>query len=198
MTESDRVLLQNLRKLVIPRIEAGGGWGSAVHFWVGDGAVTMVGTVPTKEARSEAEEMVAQLSGVNSVQNKLFVGTIDPNANETDQELVYRLRETVLPQVTSGRTSPVDFSVRDGQVTLVGRASSPEDAARIQKLVQQVPGVASIKNELLLGNSADQNNLTPTGRGTTTPDTQPQTEPIQPAPNSGNSTTPPPTPQPQK
>ena len=84
------------------------------------------------------------------------------------------------------------MSVRDGQVTLIGRASNQEEAARIQKVVQQVPGVASIKNELLTDSNG---NLTPTGRGTTAPESQqPQPQSTQPAPDSGSSSTP----QPQK
>jgi hypothetical protein len=154
VTESDRNLLQNIRKLVIPRLEAMGAWGPAVHFWVGDGNVTMVGTVQSKETRAEAEAMVSQLSGVASVKDNLFVGNIDPNASETDQELLYRVREAVLPQVATGSaSSPVDFSVRDGVVTVVGRASSPEEATRLQKMVQQVPGVDHVKSELLVSNS---------------------------------------------
>ena len=53
-----------------------------MHFWVGDGNVTMVGTVQSKEARAEAEAMVSQLSGVASVKDKLFVGNIENRAAE--------------------------------------------------------------------------------------------------------------------
>jgi len=200
VTEADRALLQKARQLVIPRLEAMGGWGPAVHFWIGDRNVTMVGTVPSKEAKNEVQDMVTQLPGVNSVKNDLFVGNVDPNASETDQELLYRLRQSVLPQVAGGNTvSPVDFSVRDGQVTLVGRASSPEEAARVQKLVQQVPGVEQIKNELLISgsnggsvsaspalpadsaNQSTQPNLQPTGRDSL-PEANPpgQTQPTPP------------------
>lgn len=204
VSESDRILLQNVRKLVIPRLEAMGAWGPAVHFWIGDGNVTMVGTVQSKEARAEAEAMVSQIAGVNSVKDNLFVGNIDPNASETDQELLYRVREAVLPQVAAGNSSSaVDFTVRDGLVTVVGRAANVEEAHRIQKMVQQVAGVDHVKNALLISDAngstvqplpttldnsnpgSTQENLTPTGRGTS-PQREPPTP--QPAPDQGQGT----------
>ena len=168
VTEQDRILLQQLRQLVIPRLEGMGGWGPAVHFWVHDGIVTTVGAVPSRETKSEALAMIQQIPGVAGVQDRLFVGNVDPNATDVDQELQYRIRETVVPQISrKSAATPVDFAVRDGVVTVVGRVPSPEDASRITKLVQQVPGVGQVKNQLLVSNTENSSNVlgspTPTG-----------------------------------
>src|SRR5439155_11287530 len=89
VTEADRALLQNLRQLVVPRLEAMGAWGQAVHFWVRDGLVTLVGTVQSPEMRQEAGRMVEQIPGVVKVEDRLCVGTGYKNASDVDQALAY-------------------------------------------------------------------------------------------------------------
>lgn len=205
VTEADRTLLQKLRQLIVPRLEAMGAAGAAVHFWVRDGLVTMVGTVQSPEIKSEAERMVQQIPGLTSVDNRLFVGNVDPNASTIDQALLLRVRETVLPQVTSGSKTPVDFTARNGVVTVVGTVPTSEDAARVAKLVQQVPGVAQVKNRLLISSGSSgvnesgaapastetqssqvSTNLTPTGPSNNT--TEPPSSQNQDQSSAGSST----------
>ena len=67
VTEADRALLQNLRQLVVPRLEAMGAWGQAVHFWVRDGLVTLT---PSKGA-CVADLTPAEVDDVYAIRGRL-------------------------------------------------------------------------------------------------------------------------------
>jgi hypothetical protein len=49
-------------------------------IWVHDGTATLTGTVPTQELRTEAENMVKSVSGVNNVEDKITIGTAPATA----------------------------------------------------------------------------------------------------------------------
>jgi hypothetical protein len=188
VTERDRSLLVKVRQVVVPRLEAMGAWAPAVHFWVRDGLVTMIGAVQSAQIKQEVEQVALQTPGVTRVENQLFVGIVDPNANDVDQSLLFQIRQRVLPQLQqTGSTPPVDFAVRDGVVTILGKLSTPEEQAQVAKLVQQVPGVAQVRSQALISSDVSggvaptssvtgsaeiaapvaggtNSNLTPTGR----------------------------------
>jgi hypothetical protein len=87
---------------------------------------------------------------------------VDPNSSNVDHALLYRVRETVLPQISrGGPPPPVDFTVRDGVVTIFGDVSSPEENQRIASLVQQVPGVVQVKNQAMLSSTWTQTEGSP-------------------------------------
>ena len=44
-------------------------------IWVHDGTATLTGTVPTQELRTEAENMVKSVAGVNNVEDKITIGS---------------------------------------------------------------------------------------------------------------------------
>ena len=44
-------------------------------IWVHDGTATLTGTVPSQELRTEAENMVKSVSGVQNVEDKITIGT---------------------------------------------------------------------------------------------------------------------------
>jgi osmotically-inducible protein OsmY len=146
-TQQDRTLLVQVRQAVLPRIQrlATGAWTPAVNFQIREGIVTIVGTVQTIEVRQEIETIVVQTPGVVRVINQLVVGAAQQSLSDADRVLLARVRQTVLPQLqTSGITVPVDFTVQQGVVTLVGTVPT-EQRQQIVTFVQQVPGVVQVQ-----------------------------------------------------
>jgi hyperosmotically inducible protein len=87
-----------------------------------NGAVTLTGTVANNHNKSLAQETVAGLPGVKSVDNKLEVkGT--PATENSDAWLMMKVKTTLLfhRSVSGAKT---EVNVKDGIVTLQGEATS--------------------------------------------------------------------------
>ena len=87
-----------------------------------DGAVTLTGTVSEESHKSLAQETVAGLRGVKSVDNKLEIKGESPAAN-TDAWLITKVKTTLLFH-RSVSASATEVNVKDGIVTLRGDAAS--------------------------------------------------------------------------
>ena len=76
----------------------------------------------------------------------------DQASTSTDRTLLFQVRQTVQAQIsTFTATSPVHFMVRSGIVTLVGFVPSLEVKQKIFLIVQGVPGVIRVIDNLQLG-----------------------------------------------
>jgi osmotically-inducible protein OsmY len=111
-----------------------------------DGVVTLTGTVSEESHKSLAQETVAGLPGVETVDNKLEVKGEPPTAN-SDEWLRDKVKTTLLfhPSVNSSKT---EVNVKDGIVTLQGEATSQAQKDLTTEYAKDIEGVKDVRNEM--------------------------------------------------
>jgi hyperosmotically inducible protein len=126
--------------------------GDDIKIQSRDGAVTLTGIVADNHNRSLAQETVAGLPGVKSVDNKLEVkGT--PPAENSDAWLITKVKTTLLfHRSVSGFKTEVN--VKDGIVTLQGEATSQAQKDLTTEYVKDVEGVKDVKNEMTVAKTS--------------------------------------------
>jgi osmotically-inducible protein OsmY len=111
-----------------------------------DGAVTLMGFVSEEYHKSLAQETVADLPGVKSVDNRLEVKGESPTAN-SDAWLRDKVKTTLLfHRSVSYGTTEVD--VKDGIVTLRGDADSQAQKELTTEYAKDVEGVKDVNNQM--------------------------------------------------
>jgi Predicted periplasmic or secreted lipoprotein len=116
-----------------------------------DGAVTLTGTVSEESHKSLAQETVAGLPGVKSVDNKLEVkGT--PPAENSDAWLTAKVKTMLL--FHRNVSAMTEVNTTNGIVTLQGKATSQAQMDLTTELVKDVDGVKGVKNEMTIGKIA--------------------------------------------
>ncbi len=111
-----------------------------------DGVVTLTGTVSEEYHKSLAQETVAGLPGVKSVDNRLEIKGAPPTAN-SDTWLRDKVKVTLLfHRSVSASTTEVD--VKDGIVTLRGDAASQAQKELTTEYAKDVEGVKGVNNEM--------------------------------------------------
>jgi hyperosmotically inducible protein len=122
--------------------------GTQVNVDTKNGMVTLRGKVDSAEAKAAAESVAKGIDGVKSVKNELEV--VMPSArkavNANDKEIA-RAVETRLAQ--DPQLKKVEVRADAGVVTLTGEAPSVTASARASELARQVPGVRSVRNDLM-------------------------------------------------
>jgi osmotically-inducible protein OsmY len=113
-----------------------------------DGAVTLTGIVSEEYHKSLAQETVAGLPGVKSVDNRLEVKGAPPTAN-SDAWIRDKVKVTLLfHRSVSAGTTEVD--VKDGIVTLRGEATSQAQKDLTTEYAKDVEGVKDVSNEMVV------------------------------------------------
>ena len=117
-----------------------------------DGAVTLTGIVSENFHKSLAQETVAGLPGVKSVNNRLEVKGAPPTAN-SDAWLRDKVKVTLMFQrsVNSGAT---EVDVKNGIVTLRGNAASQAQKELTTEYAKDVEGVKDVRNEMTVTKSS--------------------------------------------
>ncbi len=111
-----------------------------------DGVVTLTGTVSEESHKSLAQETVAGLPGVKSVDNRLELKGAPPTAN-SDAWLRGKVKTMLLfHRSVSADTTEVD--VKDGIVTLRGDAASQAQKELTTEYVKDVEGVKDVNNQM--------------------------------------------------
>jgi osmotically-inducible protein OsmY len=111
-----------------------------------DGVVTLTGTVSEESHKSLAQETVAGLPGVKSVDNKLEVKG-DGSAQNSDTWLMMKVKTTLLfHRSVNGLTTEVN--VKDGIVTLRGEANVQAQIDLATEYARDIDGVRDVKNEM--------------------------------------------------
>ncbi len=117
-----------------------------------DGAVTLTGTVSEESHKSLAQETVAGLPGVKSVDNRLEVKGERP-AENSDAWLMTKVKTTLLfHRSVSGFKTEVN--VKDGIVTLQGDATSQAQKDLTTEYAKDVEGVKDVKNEMTVSKTS--------------------------------------------
>jgi osmotically-inducible protein OsmY len=110
-----------------------------------DGVVTLTGVVSEEPRKALAQETVAGLPEVKSVDNRLGTKGAPPTAN-SDAWLTEKVRTALLfHRNVNGSTT---VNVKDGIVTLRGEASSLAQKELTTEYAKDVEGVKDVKNEM--------------------------------------------------
>ena len=119
-----------------------------------DGVVTMTGVVLDESHQLLAQETVAGLPSVKSVDNQLKIkGESDKNS---DAWLVAKVKSTLLFHRSVSAKTEVD--VKDGVVTLKGAAASPAQRDLTTEYVKDIEGVKDVRNEMTVAGVAEEKN----------------------------------------
>lgn len=111
-----------------------------------DGVVTLTGMVLEESHKTLAQDTVASLPGVKSVNNRLEIKGEIP-AKNSDAWLATKVKTTLLfhRSVSAGSTV---VDVKDGIVTLRGTAASQAQKELTAEYAKDVEGVTSVTNEI--------------------------------------------------
>jgi hyperosmotically inducible periplasmic protein len=119
-----------------------------------NGAVTLTGTVAEDSHRTLAEDTVAGLPGVKSVENHLKVKGESPKEH-SDGWIGMKVNTTLLFHRNVSATK-TDVNVKDGIVTLSGEASSQAQKELTAEYAKDVEGVKEVKNEMTVAKTPAQ------------------------------------------
>ena len=116
-----------------------------------DGAVTLTGTVSEESHKSLAQETVASLPGVKSVDNRLEVkGT--PPAKNSDAWISTKVKTMLL--FHRNVSAMTEVNTKDGIVTLQGEATSQAQKDLTTEYAKDVEGVKDVKNEMTVSKTS--------------------------------------------
>jgi hyperosmotically inducible periplasmic protein len=120
----------------------------------GNGAVILTGIVSENFHKSLAQETVADIPGVVSVDNRLEVKGAPPTAN-SDAWLREKVKVALLfHRSVSARTTEV--FVKDGIVTLQGDAASLAQKELTTEYAKDVEGVKDVNNEMKVTKTSEK------------------------------------------
>jgi osmotically-inducible protein OsmY len=113
-----------------------------------DGVVSLTGTVSEESHKALAQETVADLPGVKSVDNMLEVKGESP-ADMSDAWITSKLKTMLLfHQNVSAMT---EVSTKAGIVTLQGKAANEAQKELTTEYAKDVEGVKGVNNEMTVG-----------------------------------------------
>jgi len=116
-----------------------------------DGVVTLTGTVAREYHKFLAQETVAGLPGVKSVDNKLGVVGEQP-AEHSDGWITMKVK-TVLAFHKNVSASGTDVTTKNGVVTLTGKADNLSQKQLTGEYAKDVEGVIEVRNDLAIAKS---------------------------------------------
>jgi hyperosmotically inducible protein len=119
-----------------------------------DGAVTLKGEVTRPNLKSDAENVVKKIEGVEKVVNQSEVLPLSPN-DDRIRRAVYRAIfnfNSPLFRYATGAVPSIHIIVNNGNVTLKGVVASQADGNLANVKAKGVSGVFNVKNELSVEN----------------------------------------------
>jgi len=156
-TVSDAELRDKLlEKLQYDRVGYGNTF-NAISLDVHDGAVTLGGHARTDVDKDSALALVSTYPGVKDVSDEIQV---DP-ASIMDDRLRLQVARAVYGYATLNKyaidpAKPIRISVQNGNVELYGMVDNQSDKDVAYLRANQVPGVFSVKNYLVVANQAPE------------------------------------------
>jgi hyperosmotically inducible protein len=114
-----------------------------------DGTVTLLGQTVRPTLKSDAENAVKRIEGVERVVNQIEVLPLSPN-DDRIRRAVYRAiyGNDVLSQYSLRAVPPIHIIVKNGNVTLEGAVSRQMDKQIAEMQTKSVSGVFSVTNNL--------------------------------------------------
>jgi len=116
-----------------------------------DGIVTLTGTVAETSHKSLAEDTVASLPGVKSVDNQLVVSGEQP-AEHSDGWITMKVKTALLFHRNVSATGTTVYT-KDGVVTLQGVASSQAQKELTTEYVKDIDNVKSVQNNMTIAST---------------------------------------------
>ena len=126
----------------------------AINIQSVDGVVTLTGTVAEESHKSLAQETVANLPGVTSVDDQLTLKG-DLPAENSDGWIGIKVKTALLFH-RSVNAFKTEVDVKDGVVTLKGEASSQAQKDLAGEYAKDVDGVNDVKNEMTLAKNPNK------------------------------------------
>jgi len=132
--------------------------GDDIKIESNDGVVALTGTVAEESHKSLAQNTVAGLPGVKSVDNRLEVKGDRP-AENSDTWISMKVKGALLfhRNVSASQT---EVSVKDGIVTLRGEAVSQAQKELTTEYAKDVDGVKDVKNEMTVAKDSKKSGET--------------------------------------
>jgi hyperosmotically inducible protein len=118
-------------------------------YKVDGGTVTLLGQVTRANLKTDAEEAVKQIEGVERVDNRIEVLPLSPNDDRV-RLAVYRTiyGTTGLDRYALRAVPTIHIIVNNGNVTLEGAVANEMDKNLAYIKANSVPGVFAVKNNL--------------------------------------------------
>jgi hyperosmotically inducible protein len=113
-----------------------------------NGIVTLTGTVADASHKSMAEDTVASLPGVVSVDNQLLINGEQP-AEHSDTWIGWKVKSALLFHRNVSATGTTVY-VKDGVVTLQGEASSQAEKELTTEYARDVDNVKEVNNNMTI------------------------------------------------
>jgi osmotically-inducible protein OsmY len=127
--------------------------GDDINIQSRDGVVTLTGIVADNFNKSIAEETVADLPGVKSVDNRLAIKGESPTAN-SDAWIRDKVKVTLMFH-RSVSADTTDVYVKEGIVTLRGNATSQAQKELTTEYAKDVEGVKDVNNEMVVSGTSN-------------------------------------------
>ncbi|MBU4036289.1 MAG: BON domain-containing protein [Proteobacteria bacterium] len=118
-----------------------------------DGVVSLTGTVSEESHKSLAQDTVASLPGVKSVDNSLEVKEEGP-AEKSDAWITTKVKTMLL--FNRNVSAITEVSTKDGIVTLQGEATSQAQKDLTTEYAKDVEGVKDVKNEMKVAKTPEK------------------------------------------
>lgn len=124
-----------------------------LEYRVDGNAVTLMGQVTRPTLKSDAENVVKNIEGVERVVNNIEVLPLSPN-DDRIRMAVYRAvyGQTALNRYALNAVPPIHIIVNNGNVTLEGVVANETDKNLANVAASGVAGVFSVKNNLRVEN----------------------------------------------
>jgi hyperosmotically inducible periplasmic protein len=118
-----------------------------------DGTVVLQGQVVRPTTKSDAENVVKHVEGVEKVVNNIDVLPVSPNDDRVRRD-IYRAiyGNSVLNQYALRAVPTIHIIVKNGNVTLEGAVARQMDKQVAEVQAKSVPGVFSVTNNLKVDN----------------------------------------------
>ena len=125
-----------------------------IEYHVAGETVTLLGDVTRPTLKSDAENVVKRIEGVQHVVNKIEVLPPSPMDDQL-RRAVYRaiFGDPALSRYAESAVPSIHIIVKNGNVTLVGVVDSEADKNLANLRASGVPNVFSVKNELVVAPS---------------------------------------------
>ncbi len=116
-----------------------------------DGTVTLLGQVANPVVKSDAENAVKRIEGVDKVVNNIEVLPVSPNDDRIRRD-AYRAiyGNSVLSQYQLRAVPPIHIIVKNGHITLEGVVARQMDKQIAGMQANGVPGAFSVTNNLVV------------------------------------------------
>jgi len=125
-----------------------------VSYSVNGSTVTLIGKVRNAVLKSEAEDAVKHIEGVETVNNQIQILPPSPNDDAIRRQVARAIfNDNRLFPYSVEAVPPIHIIVNGGHVTLDGAVNSQADKNEAGLRANSVPGVFSVKNNLKVASS---------------------------------------------